>query len=113
MTKLQRATYGPTAFQKYTGGGLPSQYPRTMGPNAMKYLQEVVESGLGTNAMLERFERAFATEYGVRHFIVEEPHLAGGKIQLNAIMAQAIQAEHSHDGMACGRCPRLEIIRQD
>lgn len=69
MTKLQRATYGPTAFQKYTGGVLPSQYPRTMGPNAMKYLQEVVESGLGTNAMLERFERAFATEYGVRHFI--------------------------------------------
>src|ERR1017187_6086919 len=69
MTNLQRATYGPTAFQKYTGGILPFQYPRTMGPNALKYLQEVVESGLGTSAMLERFERAFATEYGVRHFI--------------------------------------------
>ena len=40
-----------------------------MGPNTMKYLQEVVEGGLGSTAMLERFERAFAKEYGVRHFI--------------------------------------------
>src|ERR1051325_9051685 len=69
MTELPRATYGPAVFGKHRAGILPSQYPRTMGPNAMKYLQEVVASGLGTSAMLERFERAFAQEYGVRHFI--------------------------------------------
>jgi perosamine synthetase len=69
MSKLERATYGPGNFQKYSGGVLPTQYPRTIGPNAMKYLQEVVDSGLGSSAMLERFERAFAKEYGVRHFI--------------------------------------------
>lgn len=69
MSKLERATYGPKAFQKYGGGVLPTQYPRTIGPNAMKYLQEVVDSGLGSTAMLERFEREFAKEYGVKHFI--------------------------------------------
>lgn len=69
MVKLERATYGPANFGKYSGGVLPNQYPRTIGPNAMKYLQEVVDSGLGSAAMLERFERAFAKEYGVRHFI--------------------------------------------
>jgi dTDP-4-amino-4,6-dideoxygalactose transaminase len=69
MAQLQRATYGPASFEKYSGGVLPSQFPRTIGPNAIKYLQEVVEGGLGSTAMLERFERAFAKEYGVRHFI--------------------------------------------
>ena len=69
MSKQERATYGPASFAKYSGGVLPTQYPRTIGPNAMKYLQEVVDSGLGSSAMLERFERAFAKEYGVRHFI--------------------------------------------
>jgi len=69
MGKLERATYGPANFGKYSGGVLPTQYPRTIGPNAMKYLQEVVDSGLGNSAMLERFERAFAKDYGVRHFI--------------------------------------------
>ncbi len=73
MAKLERATYGPAAFQKYIGGVLPTQYPRTLGSNTMKYLQEVVESGLGRGTgegtMVERFERAFAGEYGVKHFI--------------------------------------------
>ncbi len=69
MSQLPRATYGPAAFQKYSGGVLPSQFPRTIGPNALKYLQEVVDGGLGSSAMLERFERAFAREYGVKHFI--------------------------------------------
>jgi perosamine synthetase len=80
MSNLQRATYGPANFQKAAGGVLPTQFPRTIGPNAMKYLQEVVDSGLSSTAMLERFERAFAKEYGVRHFIATPgctPALAG------------------------------------
>jgi hypothetical protein len=57
MSKLERATYGPANFQKAAGGILPTQFPRTIGPNAMKYLQEVVEGGLSSSAMVERFER--------------------------------------------------------
>ena len=69
--KAERAKYGPEAFAKYSGGLLPTQYPRIMGPNVMKYLQEVVDSGLGrgTETMVQRFERAFARELGVKHFI--------------------------------------------
>ena len=39
-----------------------------MGPNAGRYVQEVVESGL-TCDMVGRFERAFAEELGVRHCV--------------------------------------------
>jgi len=49
-------------------GTLPQPFPRTIGPNAMKYLQEVVESGLALR-MSARFEEAFAREYGVKHCI--------------------------------------------
>src|SRR5574340_370545 len=69
MSLLARATYGPVNFQTAPGAALPTQFPRTIGPNAMKYLQEVVDSGLSSTGILERFERAFAKEYGVRHFI--------------------------------------------
>jgi len=69
MSQLQRAPYGPENFAPASGAVLPTQYPRTIGPNALKYLQEVLDSGLGSHALLERFERAFAREYGVRHFI--------------------------------------------
>lgn len=47
---------------------LPQPFPRSLGPNAMRYLQEVVDSGL-TCDMVGRFERAFAREYGVKHCI--------------------------------------------
>ena len=67
MTDKRRATYGAEAFEGL-GGELPNPFPRTMGPNCMKYLQEVVESGLTSN-MVERFEQAFARELGVRHCI--------------------------------------------
>jgi dTDP-4-amino-4,6-dideoxygalactose transaminase len=67
MTEKRRATYGAEAFEGL-GGELPNPFPRTMGPNCMKYLQEVVESGLTSN-MVERFEQAFARELGVRHCI--------------------------------------------
>jgi perosamine synthetase len=49
-------------------GLLPTQYPRTIGPNAGKYVQEVLESGLmGAAGMVARFEKAFAAALGVKH----------------------------------------------
>jgi len=67
MSKKQRATYGAVAYED-AQGDLPSQFPRIIGPNAMKYLQEVVDSGL-TCDMIGRFEKAFAAEMGVKHCI--------------------------------------------
>ena len=66
-TKRERAKYGAAAVG-HLRGRLPNPFPRTMGPNCMKYLQEVVESGL-TCDMAGRFERAFAKELGVKHCI--------------------------------------------
>lgn len=65
--KLNSAKYGAAAVAGFTGA-LPNPYPRTMGPNAMKYLQEIVDSGL-TVDMISRFENAFAEAYGVKHCI--------------------------------------------
>jgi dTDP-4-amino-4,6-dideoxygalactose transaminase len=65
--KVERAKFGAAAYEG-TAGELPTQWPRTMGPNCMKYLQEVVDSGLTCN-MVGRFEAAFAKEYGVKHCI--------------------------------------------
>src|SRR5918912_272410 len=67
MIQAERARYGAAAYAALTGA-LPSPFPRTMGPNAGRYVQEVVESGL-TCAMVGRFERAFAAELGVRHCV--------------------------------------------
>lgn len=64
---LHRARYGAEAH-KHEVGALPTQFPREMGPNCMRYLQEVVESGL-TSDMTTRFENAFAKEHGVKHCI--------------------------------------------
>ena len=47
---------------------LPSPFPRTLGPNALKYVQQVLDSGLsGASSMAARFEQAFASALGVRH----------------------------------------------
>ena len=62
-----RARYGAAAHARERGK-LPNPYPRTIGPNAMKYLQEVVDSGL-TVDMTGRFEKAFAEKLGVKHCI--------------------------------------------
>ena len=64
---ITRAKYGAEAH-KNDVGVLPTAFPRTMGPNCMKYLQEVVDSGLTCN-MTERFEQAFAKEMGIKHCI--------------------------------------------
>jgi perosamine synthetase len=65
--KSERARYGAEAF-KDAVGELPNPFPRTIGPNAMAYLREVVDSGL-TCDMVGRFERAFAQAHGVKHCI--------------------------------------------
>ena len=64
---LERAKYGAQAFEGQVGE-LPNPFPRPIGPNAAKYLQEVVDSGLSCN-MIGRFEQAFARELGVKHCI--------------------------------------------
>ncbi|MFA5865687.1 MAG: DegT/DnrJ/EryC1/StrS family aminotransferase [Phycisphaerae bacterium] len=65
--KAERAKFGAAA---YTGlkGTLPNPFPRTIGPNAMKYLQEVVDSGFCVD-MFGRFEQAFAKAMGVKHCV--------------------------------------------
>src|ERR1035437_8755595 len=65
--KLERAKFGAEAVGKFRGS-LPNPFPRTIGPNAMKYLQEVVDSGLMSD-MVNRFEAAFAAAHGVKHCI--------------------------------------------
>ncbi|MAG36453.1 MAG: hypothetical protein CL878_09445 [Dehalococcoidia bacterium] len=67
MTVVDRAKYGAAAFEGLTGK-LPTTFPRTMGPNAMRYLQDVVESGLRSD-MTSRFEQRSAEEMGVKHCI--------------------------------------------
>jgi dTDP-4-amino-4,6-dideoxygalactose transaminase len=67
MTTDSTVKYGAAAFEGLKGK-LPQPFPRTIGPNAMKYLQEVVDGGL-TIRMHERFQERFAKEYGVKHCI--------------------------------------------
>ncbi|MBI4559086.1 MAG: aminotransferase class V-fold PLP-dependent enzyme [Candidatus Hydrogenedentes bacterium] len=64
---LERAKYGAQAHTDEVGA-LPTPFPRTIGPNAGRYLQEVLESGL-TVDMIGRFERAFTEAMGVKHCI--------------------------------------------
>jgi len=69
--KVPRAQYGAGRMvekQEAQPVAIPMQYPRTMGPHCMEYLQEVVDSGL-TCDMVGRFEKAFAEELGVTHCI--------------------------------------------
>jgi len=67
MKKYERAKYGAAAFAG-AKGKLPNSFPREMGPSCLKYLQEVVDSGL-TRDMVTRFEKAFAKELGVKHCV--------------------------------------------
>lgn len=65
--KQQAARYGAAAIA-HLKGKLPNPFPRMMGPNAMTYLQEVVDAGLASG-MVERFEAAFAATLGVKHCV--------------------------------------------
>lgn len=62
-----RAKFGAAAYADLKGK-LPQPFPRTMGTNAMKYLQEVIDSGL-TVDFVGRFESAFAKMMGVAHCV--------------------------------------------
>ncbi len=82
----ERARYGAAAIA-HLKGRLPNPFPRTMGPNAMRYLQEVVDSGL-TSGMVERFESAFARAVGVKHCVATP-----GCTPALAILAAALPCE--------------------
>jgi dTDP-4-amino-4,6-dideoxygalactose transaminase len=63
----QHAKFGAAAYADLRGR-LPQPYPRPMGANTLKYLQEVIDSGL-TVDMTGRFEQAFAAAMGVKHAV--------------------------------------------
>ena len=91
---MERAKYGAAAWAHLTGK-LPNPFPRIMGPNAMKYLQEVVDNGLSVD-MTGRFERAFAEALGVRHCIATP-----GCTPALAVMAAALGGEPGDEIIAC------------
>jgi len=62
-----RAAFGAKAFEG-SSVELPDVFPRTMGPNCMAYLQEVVDAGLASD-MVERFEQRFAEAMGSQHCV--------------------------------------------
>ena len=61
------AMYGVGALD-VSEGFLPNVFPREMGPNTMKYLKEVVDSGL-TSDMVQRMEKKVAEIHGVKYCI--------------------------------------------
>jgi len=67
MGKKANAQFGFAAY-KNMDGKLPNPFPRIMGPNAAKYVMEIIESGL-TVDMIDRFEKTFAEMMGVKHCI--------------------------------------------
>ena len=69
-SKLEDAKFGAKAFEP-ASGELPPVFPREMGPNAMKYLQEVVDSGLSSD-IIQRFEQTLAADHG-RSYCVSSP----------------------------------------
>ena len=68
MTTKTRVPVKRGAAAHAGSGAVPPLFPRTLGPNAHRYVQEVLDSGL-TADTVERFEKAFAAELGVEHVI--------------------------------------------
>lgn len=66
--KPANAKFG-SASQIKSSKGLPSVFPREMGPNTMAYLQEVVDSGLSSD-MVSRFENVLAEAHGRNHCVL-------------------------------------------
>ena len=67
MKGVTRATYGSQGMPMRKSP-IPYPFPRVMGPNCMKYLQEVIDSGL-TSDLVTRFETTFAAAVGMKHCI--------------------------------------------
>lgn len=86
MVTVEKAKYGAAASASLKGK-LPGPFPRILGPRTAEYLMEVVESGL-TSDMVSRFEKAFATELGVKHCIA-----APGCTPSLAMLASALEFE--------------------
>ncbi len=63
--KLSNAKFGSASQIKSTIG-LPSVFPREMGPNTLTYLQNVVDSGLSSD-MVARFEKVLAEAHGRKY----------------------------------------------
>ena len=83
---MERAKYGADALREAVGE-LPNPFPRTIGPNAARYLQEVVDGGLSCD-IVTRFETAFAAAHGVRHCIATP-----GCTPALAVLAAALDME--------------------
>lgn len=66
--QYQNAKYGTAGFEK-SAADLPSVFPREMGPNTMKYLQEVVESGLESD-IVARTEAELAEGHGRKYCLL-------------------------------------------
>ena len=91
MTKeLERAKYGAAAYANLKGV-LPNPFPRTIGPNALKYVKEVLDDGLSMD-MMSRFEKAFADAYGVKHCIATP-----GCTPALAVLAATFGFEHGDE----------------
>jgi perosamine synthetase len=61
---------GTPAVAAASDNALPNPFPRILGPNAGKYVQEVLASGLTEwSEMVTRFEKAFAKALGLKHCI--------------------------------------------
>lgn len=67
MNTKNSAKFGFAAYKNIIGK-LPSQYPRIVGPNAINYLKEIVDSGL-TIDMVSRFEKEFCKAMGVKYCV--------------------------------------------
>lgn len=65
--KTGRSLYGAAAHRDEVGE-IPTTFPRTISPEAMAYLQQVIDSGL-TSDMVDRLEQRLAQMHGVSHSI--------------------------------------------
>jgi len=61
------AKFGAAAFAD-VAEKFPGVFPREMGPNAKRYLDEVVDSGLQSD-MVDRMEKVLAEAHGVKHCV--------------------------------------------
>ena len=86
VKKRERAKYGAAAYEGLKGK-VPTAFPRIVGPNALKYVQEVIESGL-TCDMIGRFEKAFGEALGMKHCVA-----APGCTPSLALLAQSLRFE--------------------